>query len=243
VLERGPWLSSDEFEHDFKLGVSYTRICDIVAGDGMSVLGGNCVGGGSVVYFATMPRAPGFVFDRRGSIGRRMWPESISRATLDPWYDRVCEALPVSMQSWDEVTYPGGLWAAACNHAGRTANPSPVAIDTARYTNCNRMTAGCRFDAKRSLLLNYLPAALSHGAEIRPMHEVQSLSRTADGGYRASRAGIAWTAHCPSTRGSHSSSFTSRPASARSWPRRRVPRNPPGSGCRRGISSSAGIPG
>jgi choline dehydrogenase-like flavoprotein len=181
VLERGPWLSSDEFEHDFLLGTSSTRIFDFVAGNGMSVLGGNCVGGGSVVYFATMPRAPGFVFERHGSIGRRMWPAAISRRTLDPWYDRVSAALPVSQQSWGEVTYPGGLWAAACNHAGRTANPSPVAIDTAKCTNCNWMMAGCRFDAKRSLLLNYLPGALSHGAQIRPLHEVQRLTRTADG--------------------------------------------------------------
>jgi choline dehydrogenase-like flavoprotein len=45
--------------------------------------------------------------------------------------------------------------------------------------------AGCRFDAKRSLLLNYLPAATAHGAQIRPLHEVQRLSRNADGGYRA----------------------------------------------------------
>lgn len=46
------------------------------------------------------------------------------------------------------------------------------------------MMAGCRFDAKRSLLLNYLPAALAHGAQIRPLHEVQRLSRTPEGGYR-----------------------------------------------------------
>ncbi len=51
-------------------------------------------------------------------------------------------------------------------------------------TNCNWMMAGCRFDAKRSLLLNYLPAAISHGAEIRPLHEVQQISRNDDGGYR-----------------------------------------------------------
>jgi choline dehydrogenase-like flavoprotein len=184
VLERGPWLSSDEFDHDFNLGTSNTRIFDFAAGKGMSVLGGNCVGGGSVVFFATMPRAPSFIFERQGSIGRRMWPGAIDRQALDPWYDRVVEALPVKQQSWSEVTYPGGLWAAACNHAGHTANPAPVAIDTAKCTNCNWMMAGCRFDAKRSLLLNYLPAALSHGAEIRPLHEVQSLSRTDDGGYR-----------------------------------------------------------
>jgi choline dehydrogenase-like flavoprotein len=185
VLERGPWLGSEEFEHDFKLGSSYTRIFDFVVGDGMSLLGGNCVGGGSVVYFAAMPRAPRFVFERHGSIGRRMWPRSISRDTLDPWYDRVAEALPVTTQDWDDVTYAGGLWAALCSHAGRTANPVPVAIDNDKCTNCNWMMAGCRFDAKRSLLLNYLPAALAHGAEIRPLHEVQYLTRTEDGGYRA----------------------------------------------------------
>ncbi|HYN97416.1 MAG TPA: GMC family oxidoreductase [Pilimelia sp.] len=186
VLERGPWLESQDFDHDFKLGASYTRAFDFVIGDGMSVLGGNCVGGGSVVYFAAMPRAPRFVFERHGSIGRRMWPAAISRDTLEPWYDRVSEALPVTKQDWTDVTYSGGLWAAACRHAGRTANPTPVAIDNSRCTNCNWMMAGCRFDAKRSLLTNYLPAALAHGAQIRPLHEVQQLSRTDDGGYRIS---------------------------------------------------------
>jgi hypothetical protein len=39
------------------------------------------------------------------------------------------------------------------------------------------MMSGCKFDAKRSLLLNYLPAAVAHGAEIRPLHEVQHITR------------------------------------------------------------------
>lgn len=184
VLERGPWLEAADFDHDFLLGSSFTRIFDFVVGDGMSVLGGNCVGGGSVVYFATMPRVPRFVFERRGSIGRRMWPASIDRDTLDPWYDRVTEALPVTQTTWDKIPYAGGLWAAACDHAGRTANAVPSAVDVDLCTNCNWMAAGCKFDAKRSLLLNYLPAALSHGAQIRPLHEVQRLTRNDDGGYR-----------------------------------------------------------
>lgn len=183
VLERGPWVPSDEFDQGFELGTSSTRIFDFVAGDGMSVLGGNCVGGGSVVYFATMPRAPRFIFERKGSIGKRMWPAAINRDALEPWYDRVTEALPISHQTWDQVPYPGGLWAAACDHAGRTANLPNVAIDTSMCTNCNWMMAGCRFDAKRSLLLNYLPAAVSHGAQIRPLHEVQKIAK-ADDWYR-----------------------------------------------------------
>ncbi|GIF07010.1 oxidoreductase [Actinoplanes siamensis] len=184
VLERGPWLSGTDFEHDYLLGSSYTRAFDFVVGDGMSVLGGNCVGGGSVVYFAAMPRAPRFAFERHGGIGRRMWPAAISRDTLEPWYDRVAEALPVTKQGWDDVPYAGGVFAAACHHAGRTANPVPVAIDGSRCTNCNWMMAGCRFDAKRSMLLNYLPAAVAHGAVIRPLHEVQHLTRTPQGHYR-----------------------------------------------------------
>jgi len=183
VLERGPWLAGEDFDHDFKLG-TYTRIFDFVVGDGMSLLSGNCVGGGSVVYFAAMPRAPRFVFERQGSIGRRMWPAAISRDALEPWYDRVAEALPVTRTDWSNIPYPAGLFAAACARAGRTANPVPTAIDDDKCTNCNWMMSGCRFDAKRSLLLNYLPAAVASGAEIRPMHEVQHLSRTDDGGYR-----------------------------------------------------------
>lgn len=184
VLERGPWLEAEDFDHDYLLGSSYTRVFDFVAGDGMSVLSGNCVGGGSVVYFAALPRAPRFVFERQGSIGRRLWPAAVSRDTLDPWYDRVAEAIPVHQQDWTDVTYAGGLWAAACNHSGRTANPVPVGIDKAKCTNCNWMMSGCRFDAKRSLLVNYLPAAVAHGAQVRPLHEVQQISRTDDGGYR-----------------------------------------------------------
>jgi len=184
MLERGPWLTDQDFDHDFKLGSSYTRIFDFTVGDGMSVLGGNCVGGGSVVYFAALPRAPGFVFERRGGIGRRMWPAALSRSTLDPWYDRVAESIPVSQQDWNDVSYAGGLWAAACHHSGRTANPVPVGVDNDTCTNCNWMMAGCRFGAKRSLLTNYLPAALAHGTQIRPLHEVQYISRNPDGGYR-----------------------------------------------------------
>ncbi|GAA3865775.1 GMC family oxidoreductase N-terminal domain-containing protein [Streptomyces sedi] len=183
VLERGPWLSGTEFDHDFRFGSSTTRIFDFVVGDGMSVLSGNCVGGGSVVYFAAMPRAPRFVFERQGSIGRRMWPAAVTRDSLDPWYDRVVEALPVTMSDWNTATYAGGVFGAACARAGHTANPVPAAIDNALCVNCNWMMSGCRFDAKRSLLLNYLPAAVAHGAEVSPLHEVQHIARNDDGGF------------------------------------------------------------
>jgi choline dehydrogenase-like flavoprotein len=193
MLERGPYLSSEQFEHSLRIG-SYTRIVDLITGSGVQVVAGNCVGGSSVVYYAASLRAPSFVFDRRGSTGRRLWPSSISRAALDPWYDRVEATLPVAQQSWDDVPYPGGLFAAACHNAGHTCNPVPVAVDLSTCTNCNWMLNGCRFGAKRSMLLNYLPAAQAEGAEIRPLHEVQLISKALTPGYRYQ---VAYTAVDP----------------------------------------------
>lgn len=184
MLERGPELATEDFEHSLRLG-SYTRIVDLINGDGIQVVAGNCVGGSSVVYFAASLRAPSFVFERRGSTGRhRLWPAALTRSTLDPWYDRVEETLPVAQQTWDDVPYPGGVWAAACRNAGHTCNPVPLAVDLPRCTNCNWMLMGCRFGAKRSMLLNYVPAARAHGAEVRPLHEVQSIGRAVTPGFR-----------------------------------------------------------
>lgn len=183
MLERGPELAAEDFEHNLKLG-SYTKAVDLITGDGIQVVAGNCVGGSSVVYFAASLRAPGFVFSRRGSQGQRLWPRSITRSALDPWYDRVEETLPVAQQDWTDLPYAGGLWAAACDNAGHTCNPVPLAVDLPRCTNCNWMLSGCRFGAKRSMLLNYLPAARAHGAEVRPLHEVQSIGAATTSGYR-----------------------------------------------------------
>jgi choline dehydrogenase-like flavoprotein len=183
MLERGPELATRDFTHNLRLG-SYTRAVDLITGDGIQVVAGNCVGGSSVVYFAASLRAPRFAFARRGSAGHRLWPRGFTRESLDPWYDRVEETLPVAEQGWDDVPYAGGLFAAACRNAGHTCNPVPLAVDLEACTNCNWMLSGCRFDAKRSMLLNYLPAARAHGAEVRPLHEVQAIGPATTTGHR-----------------------------------------------------------
>src|SRR5207247_11259746 len=98
MLERGPRLGTEEFTHDLQIG-TYTRIVDLIRNDGVEVAAGNCVGGSSVVYFAASLRSPSFVFDRSGKLGRRIWPATISRRTLDHWYERVERNLPVSGQA------------------------------------------------------------------------------------------------------------------------------------------------
>ena len=95
MLERGPRLATADFTQDLRLD-TYTRIVDLINGTGMSVVAGNCVGGGSVVYFAASLRAPSFVFERQGTLGRHLWPTSITRGSLDGYYDRVESVLPVA---------------------------------------------------------------------------------------------------------------------------------------------------
>jgi choline dehydrogenase-like flavoprotein len=183
VLERGPDIPTAQFSQDLRADLA-ARIVDVIQGTGITVVAGNCVGGSSVVYFAASLRAPSFVFERHGSIGRRIWPAALTRASLDPWYDRVEQALPVAQQGWSDVSYAGGVFAAACDHAGRTCNPTPVAVDLGTCTNCNWMLTGCVFGAKRSMLLNYLPGAQAAGAQIRALHEVQVIGPASTSGYR-----------------------------------------------------------
>src|ERR1700722_2100376 len=85
MLERGPRLSTDEFTQSLQVG-GFTRIVDSISATGIDVTAGNCVGGSSVVYYAASLRAPSFVFERRGTLGRRIWPKSITRSNLDKWY-------------------------------------------------------------------------------------------------------------------------------------------------------------
>ncbi len=183
MLERGPRLATADFTQDLRLD-TYTRIVDLINGTGCAVVAGNCVGGGSVVYFAASLRAPSFVFERQGTLARRLWPAAITRRSLDKYYSRVERVLPVAQESWDEISYAGGLWAAACARAGHTCNPLPVAVDLRQCANCNWMLNGCTFGAKRSMLLNYLPAAETCATEIRPLHEVQSIAPATTSGYR-----------------------------------------------------------
>jgi len=183
MLERGPRLSSQDFTHDLQIG-TYTRIVDYIRGDGCDVTVGNCVGGSSVIYFAASLRAPSFIFERRGTSGQRLWPAALNRRTMDRWYSRVERALPVQRQRWSDVSYAGGLWAAACDRAGHTCNTVPLAVDLEECTACNFMLNGCRFDAKRSMLLNYIPGAEACGAEVRALHEVQAIAPASTSGYR-----------------------------------------------------------
>jgi choline dehydrogenase-like flavoprotein len=189
MLERGK-----RFKHtDFKQSMDITNlsgIYNLTQGDGMQVVTANAVGGGSNLYLAASIRSPSETFERHdrrpgdGSEDRRMWPNAISRKTLNPFYARVERGLRVRRPTWNQVSKSGGLWAAALHAAHHTCDRVPLAISPKRCVEAKWCHTGCIFGAKNSLITNYLAAAEQAGVQVRPQVEVQSVRQSSARPYR-----------------------------------------------------------
>jgi choline dehydrogenase-like flavoprotein len=188
VLERGR-----RYGHtDFRQSMDIDHLSDVyllIQGQGAQVVTANAVGGGSNLYLAASLRAPRETFERRDrrpgdGPDRRMWPQAISRHSLDRYYARVERGLRVRRPSWDQVSKSGGLWAATLNHAGYTCDRVPLAISEERCVNAKWCHTGCIFGAKNSLITNYLWAAEHAGVQVRPNLQVESIGQTAARPYR-----------------------------------------------------------
>ncbi len=194
VLERGAAIPDAELRQSerpddlFRVFTRYQSTFVGGGGDtGLDVLTGTVFGGGSIVYSGASLRAPSFVFDRVGGDGRRLWPDDVTRTTLDPFYEMVEENLPVTQmlwrtddpsQAWRQVPRRGSAWAKVMRAAGHEVVPIRQAIQDC--VHCGWCNAGCRFGAKRDLTKSYLPAAQALGATIRTGVEVLRLDRASD---------------------------------------------------------------
>jgi cholesterol oxidase len=139
------------------------------------------VGGGSLVYANVQLRAPEDVFDSG-------WPAAITRAALDPWYDRTEDALQPRETPADPALDKVAAFAAAGARAGKTAERLPLAVHFGAdrehpfsgvpqqgCQNLGRCDIGCPINAKNSVDLTYLARAEALGAEVRPLHDVTKL--------------------------------------------------------------------
>ncbi len=188
VLERGR-----RYGHtDFRQSMDIDHLSDVyllIQGQGAQIVTANAVGGGSNLYLAASVRSPSETFERRDrrpgdGPARRMWPEAISRRTLDPYYARAELGLRVARPRWDQVSKSGGLWAAALDNAGHTCDRVPLAISQERCVNAKWCHTGCIFGAKNSLITNYLAAAESAGVQVRPNVQVSSIGQSSARPYR-----------------------------------------------------------
>ncbi|MBI2889851.1 MAG: GMC family oxidoreductase [Nitrospirae bacterium] len=139
------------------------------------------LGGGSVLFSGMMLRSPSEVFEWVDETGYKPWPDGITRSLMSPYYEKVEKMMSVSQARWDEVPAGGTFFAALIQAAGKKA-------DRGRFpyvgcVQCGFCEAACIYDAKKSLILNYIPAAEGLGAEFRTSCKAMTI-KTEGAGYR-----------------------------------------------------------
>jgi len=161
----------------------------------ISVLSGNGLGGTSLINAnVSLPPDPRVFADER-------WPSAV-RDDLD---SLLGESMDRARDMLRPVSYPGD-WPPlakldalerAANHVGEPFSRPPinvtfesgvnhVGVTQKACTLCGDCVTGCNEGAKNTLLMNYLPDAKKHGAEIFCNVEVRHLEKEDDG---------VWTVH------------------------------------------------
>jgi choline dehydrogenase-like flavoprotein len=188
VLERGQRYKHTEFRQSMDI-THLSDVYNLIQGQGAQVVVANALGGGSNLYLAASLRSPTETFERRDHApgdgpDRRIWPNAISRHSLDPYYARVEKGLRVNRPTWNQVSKSGGLWAATLKAAGHSCDRVPVAINPNRCVNAKWCHTGCIFGAKNSLITNYLPSAERMGVQLRTNFQVESIRQSSARPYR-----------------------------------------------------------
>lgn len=196
VLERGRRWQPGHFPRDVRDtatlfwrpgGRRPTRgLYDVRLMSGLGVVVASGVGGGSLIYASVHVRPDAVVFDDP------RWPESISRQTLEPYYDKVArvmglaplpEQLPVPKRDAfhraaaalgrevfdpdEAVTWPG-------REGEGASDDHPCQL----VAECE---FGCPYGAKRSMDITYLRRAEELGVEVRTDSVAQVVRPDPDG--------------------------------------------------------------
>ena len=159
------------------------------------VLSGAGVGGGSLVYANTLYRPPKEFYDDPQWSDVTDWA-----AELAPWYDQAERMLGVVGYARDTPADKLMRRVAERMGVGDTFHPTPVGVHFGQSgvdpffggagperngcLHCGACMTGCRYNAKNTLVKNYLYLAERLGVEVRPLATVVDVRPEAAGGYR-----------------------------------------------------------
>ena len=177
------------------------------------------LGGGSLIYANVFLRKDErwFVEEDLADGGYEHWP--VTRADLDPHYDRVERMIGVQRYPFEHEPYAGTpktiAFKLAAERNGLEWFLPPLAVtfanegqppvpgqkieeeirnlhDRDRVTCqlCGECDVGCNFGSKNTLDYNYLTHAKHHGAEIRTLADVRTLEPREGGGYAVGYADL-----------------------------------------------------
>jgi len=180
---------------------------------GIDAIVSSGLGGGSLVYSNVLIRKDErwFVQEDLHHGGYEYWP--VSRANLDPHYDRVermlnAQRYPFEQSPYDQTPRTRAFKAAAEQlgldwflpklaitfaNQGETPIPGEPIRETLPNLHgrtrstcrlCGECNIGCNYGSKNTLDYTYLTEAQRLGAELRTLCEVRSFAPHDDGGYR-----------------------------------------------------------
>jgi len=149
--------------------------------DHLNALTGSGVGGGSHIYTGILDEPPAEFFDS--------FPPEVSGEEMHPYFERVREMLrpspiprlPQKDQLFEEAVRAAGIPAAERPDLAIAWGQDPdrpekvinaAGVEQSSSTWRGDAFVGCEDGSKTTLDLTYLPLALRHGAQIRPLCEV-----------------------------------------------------------------------
>ncbi len=186
-------LSEIQFDSPKLRAGSPTALFDIRYNKDINVVIGCGLGGTSLINAGLCLRP-----DRK-IMAAGPWPDELrSESSLDAYFARAGEMLRPSLTPGRYLQSPKTLaFVKAANRLGKSALPIPVLVnfqplpDNVNHAGvtqfpcvgCGDCVSGCNYQAKSTLIMNYLPDAKSHGAEIFTRARVLRVTK-ADGGWR-----------------------------------------------------------
>jgi choline dehydrogenase-like flavoprotein len=180
VLEQGERISDREFVQDWSFRAQARLFTAYTAKDYRVFMRyGKGLGGGSLTYAAASLRSPGEVFDFTDKTGYRVWPSSVNRAALDPYYERVEKMMSITRASWADVPKAGACFAMMLDKMGLTCDRTMYPM--VDCLQCGFCMCGCMYGRKQHLGKNYIPAAEKLGAQFRTGCKVHHIEKEGTG--------------------------------------------------------------
>ncbi len=163
IVEEGPLFSSRDFH--MREAEAYPRLYQESAARqtrdrAITILQGRCVGGGTTVNWTSSFRTPPTTLEHWRE---RLGLQELGVAELVPWFERMERRLDVA--AW--TTPPNANNAALARGAAKLGIPTAaIPRNVKGCADLGYCGMGCPLDAKRSMLVSTLPAALAGGARL-----------------------------------------------------------------------------
>jgi choline dehydrogenase-like flavoprotein len=133
---------------------------------------GACVGGSTVINAGYFSRTPQRILDQWS---RNLDLRSYGMEDLIPHFENIERDLSVSIKKDDGSNKDSVAMEEGCRKLGWRIEPAPRVIK--ECSNQNRCPTGCPTEAKRSMLVSYLPQAFAAGAKIIPNLRITKIIR------------------------------------------------------------------